>query len=612
VIRKDTAVSAVARSGRLPTRALWTSVDAVIWVTALYLAAWLRLEFSITPEYWYPLLVASGLVVFCHVSIGWLRGPYGIGYDLASFEETSDLAGTAVLSGVTLGFLVVAVKAIDLPRSVPFTGLAMAMAGMFAARFLIRSRRTHRAIAASSERRAVVFGAGAGGRILVQSLVRGPGSSLLPVALLDDDPRKARLFIEGVRVRGTRADLARVAERHQANTVVIAAPSATPDVVRELSEVARDCGLGILVLPPFREILDGRPTESDLRNLDVADLLGRQPVDLDMSAITNEISGRRVLVTGAGGSIGSELCRQLMRFGPDRLHMLDRDESGLHSTQLSLDGRALLDADELVLCDIRDAEAVTRAFRQARPDVVFHAAALKHLTMLERHPDEAFKTNVVGTLNVLDAARCVGVQTFVNISTDKAAGPTCVLGWSKRVAERLTAGYDGSGGGRYVSVRFGNVLGSRGSVVPVFMEQIRRGGPVTVTHPEVERYFMLIPEACQLVLQAGVIGTGGEVMVLDMGTPVRIVDVARTMIGLSGRTDVDIVFTGLRRGEKVTEELFTPGELVLTSTHPLISHVSVPPLDAGRLLDGARAQDERALRDWFTAHGGQRLVRAVS
>ena len=391
MIRKDTAVSAVVRSGALPTRALWTTVDAVIWVMALYLAAWMRLEFSITPEYWYPLLVASALVVFCHVSIGWFRGPYGIGYDLASFEETSDLAGTAVLSGVTLGFLVVALNAIELPRSVPFTGLAMAMAGMFAARFLIRSRRTHRAIAAISERRAVVFGAGAGGRILVQSLVRGPGSSLLPVALLDDDPRKARLFIEGVRVRGTRADLARVAERHQANTVVIAAPSATPEVVRELSAVARDCGLEVLVLPPFREILDGRPTESDLRNLDVADLLGRQPVDLDMSAITNEISGRRVLVTGAGGSIGSELCRQLMRFGPDRLYMLDRDESGLHSTQLSLDGRALLDTDELVLCDIRDAEAVTRAFRQARPDVVFHAAALKHLTMLERHPDEALQ-----------------------------------------------------------------------------------------------------------------------------------------------------------------------------------------------------------------------------
>ena len=612
MIRKDATVGAAGTAHGMPVRVLWTGVDAGTWVASLFLAAWLRLDFTITAEYWSPLLLASAVVVVCHVVIGWARGPYGIGYDLGSFEETSELARTSLLSGAILCFLALAVPVVWLPRSVPFTGLAIAVTGMFAARFVIRSRRTHRAIASISERRAVVFGAGGGGRILVQSLVRDPTSSLLPVALLDDDPRKARLFIEGVRVRGTRHDLGRVAERFGANTLVIAAPSATSDVVRELSAAARGCALEILVLPAFHEIFGGHPTESDLRNLDVADLLGRPPVDLDMSSITGAIAGRRVLVTGAGGSIGSELCRQIMRFEPERLVMLDRDESGLHSTQLSLEGRALLDSDELVLCDIRDLAALVRVFEDIRPEVVFHAAALKHLTMLERHPGEAYKTNVIGTRNVLEAARAVGVQTFVNISTDKAAGPTCVLGWSKRIAERLTAGFDGCGGGRYVSVRFGNVLGSRGSVVPAFAEQIRRGGPVTVTHPEVERYFMLIPEACQLVLQAGAIGTGGAVMVLDMGSPVRIVDVARTMIGLSGRTDVDIVFTGLRPGEKVTEELFTPGELVLTSTHPLISHVRVPALDGGRLPDVALTSDERTLRDWFTAHGGQRLAQAAS
>ena len=292
--------------------------------------------------------------------------------------------------------------------------------------------------------------------------------------------------------------------------------------------------------------------------------------------------------------------------------MLDRDESGLHATQLSIDGRALLDSDDLLLCDIRDIDALSAAFERSRPEIVFHAAALKHLTMLERNPSEAFKTNVLGTRNVLEAASAVGVETFVNISTDKAARPTCVLGWSKRVAERLTASFDGHGAGRYISVRFGNVLGSRGSVVPAFMEQISRGGPVTVTHPDVERFFMLIPEACQLVLQAGAIGRGGEVMVLDMGSPVKIVEVARTLIDLSGRTDVEIVYTGLRPGEKVTEELFTPGEEVRASSHPLITHVSVPPLNGERLPDFSAATDQGALRSWFSAHGGQRLFGVAS
>jgi FlaA1/EpsC-like NDP-sugar epimerase len=367
----------------------------------------------------------------------------------------------------------------------------------------------------------------------------------------------------------------------------------------------------VLVLPPVRELFDGTPTASDLRNVDVADLLGRQPIDLDMAAIADQISGKRILVTGAGGSIGSELCRQISRFGPSHLLMLDRDESGLHATQLSVEGRALLDTDDLLLCDIREVEALRAVFARSRPDIVFHAAALKHLTLLERNPAEAFKTNVLGTRNVLEAARAVGVETFVNISTDKAAQPTCVLGWSKRVAERLTAAYDEQGGGRYLSVRFGNVLGSRGSVVPTFMEQIANGGPVTVTHPDVSRFFMLIPEACQLVLQAGALGAGGEVMVLDMGSPVKIVEVAKTLIHLSGRTDVEIVYTGLRPGEKLTEELFTPGEEVERSSHPLISQVHVPALDP-RHVDLHEDLKDVEIRQWLCRHGGVSLSSVAS
>ncbi|QNN49918.1 polysaccharide biosynthesis protein [Phycicoccus endophyticus] len=344
----------------------------------------------------------------------------------------------------------------------------------------------------------------------------------------------------------------------------------------------------------------GRPSASDLRDLDVADLLGRQPVELDTAAIAEHLAGRRILVTGAGGSIGSELCRQIAQFLPEQLFMLDRDESGLHATQMSIEGRALLDSDELVLCDIRDEEELHAVFARTRPDVVFHAAALKHLTMLERHPAEAFKTNVLGTRNVLRAARKAGVSTVVNISTDKAANPTCVLGWSKRVAERLTAAVDADEpGARYLSVRFGNVLGSRGSVVVAFTEQIRQGGPVTVTHPDVERYFMLIPEACQLVLQASSIGEGGEVMVLDMGTPVKIDDVARSMIQMSGRSDVEVEYTGLRPGEKLTEELFSPDEDVRPSSHPLITSVAVPGLDQDDLQPPHPEDDPRS---WLVAY----------
>jgi dTDP-glucose 4,6-dehydratase len=307
-------------------------------------------------------------------------------------------------------------------------------------------------------------------------------------------------------------------------------------------------------------------------------MIGRQPVDTDVNSISEYITGRRVLVTGAGGSIGSELCRQLHRFGPAELAMLDRDESGLHAVELSIDGHGLLQSPALVLCDIRDPDAVRTAFELHRPDVVFHAAALKHLPLLERYPHEAYKTNVVGTLNVLAAAEAVGVAHFVNVSTDKAADPASALGHSKRLAERLTAWFARQpDDARYLSVRFGNVLGSRGSVLHAFAAQIERGGPVTVTDPEVTRYFMTIREACQLVIQAGALGRPGEALVLDMGKPVKVLDVARRMISLSGKP-AEIVFTGLRPGEKMHEVRMSEGESDDRPLHPLISHVTVPPV----------------------------------
>ncbi|GAA1966004.1 nucleoside-diphosphate sugar epimerase/dehydratase [Terrabacter lapilli] len=546
----------------------------------LFAALWIRLDFAID-ESW-----LRGTAYFClaamagQLLVGYVVGPYSIGHQLASFEEIVELTTTTAVVGAGLFLWGLIASPALLPRGVPLTAAALALSSMFALRFVVRTVRSHRAMQTAGERRAIILGAGEAGRRLLRSMKYDGAGSFVPVALLDDDPSKQRLRLEGLRVRGTRSAIGKMAEKFQADTLVVAMPNAEAATLRDLAARAADAGLEVVSLPPLKEIMGGRPTPQDLRDLDVADLLGRRPVELDTTAIAEQISGRRVLVTGAGGSIGSELCRQIARFGPSRLFMLDRDESGLQATEMSLSGHGLLDSDDIILADIRDTEALAAAFEKARPEVVFHAAALKHLPLLESHPLEAWKSNVIGTLNVLTAAEAVGVSTFVNISTDKAANPTCVLGYSKRLAERLTADFARRAQGRYVSVRFGNVLGSRGSVVHAFTAQIEMGGPITVTHPDVRRYFMLIPEACQLVLEAASIGTDGEVMVLEMGEQVKILEVAQTLIRISGRRDIDVVFTGLRPGEKLGEELFSVNEGRRSTGHPLVDSVDVPLLDA--------------------------------
>ncbi len=377
--------------------------------------------------------------------------------------------------------------------------------------------------------------------------------------------------------------------------LVIAIAGGGGKVIRELTEAAERCGLVPKVIPSVRELLTGRAQIEGVRDPRISDLLGRRAVTTDVASVREHIAGRRVLVTGAGGSIGAELCRQLHRLGPAELIMLDRDESALHAIQLALHGRAMLDSDETVLADIRDERRVREVFGRFRPEIVFHAAALKHLPLLERWPAEALKTNVWGTLTILQAAADHGVRSFVNISTDKAANPMSVLGYSKRITERLTAHIAIRTGGTYLSVRFGNVLGSRGSVLTALSAQVAAGGPVTVTDPDVSRYFMLADEAVHLVLQAAAIGRAGEVLVLDMGEPVRIADMARRLAASRGQ-DLDIVFTGLRPGEKLTEDLLGPGETDHRPRHPLISQVAVPALDPGEVTALDADADPDSLR----------------
>jgi FlaA1/EpsC-like NDP-sugar epimerase len=468
----------------------------------------------------------------------------------------------------------------NVPVSVPIAATFAALVAMAGGRAVARWARepvtSPRALMGRNP--VVVIGAGDAGRQLIGSMLRDKDSAWCPVALLDDDLMKRHLRVRGVPVVGTSEHLAQVAERSGARTAIVAIPSASAERIRALTEQSIKAGVALKVLPATKELLSPHVDISDVRDINVTDLLGRHQVETDLASMAEYLTGKRVLVTGAGGSIGSELCRQVARFGPSELIMLDRDESALHSVQLSIYGKALLDSDDVVLGDIRDTEFVNALFETRRPQVVFHAAALKHLPMLEQYPGEAVKTNVWGTLTILEAARQSGVQKFVNISTDKAANPVCVLGYSKRLAEALTAAIAPSASGTYLSVRFGNVLGSRGSVLTAFAAQIAAGGPLTVTHPDMTRYFMTVQEAVQLVIQAAAIGSDGEALVLDMGKQVSIDHVARQLIELS-RKPIDIVYTGLREGEKLHEDLLGDGELDLRPIHPLVSHTPVPPLD---------------------------------
>jgi FlaA1/EpsC-like NDP-sugar epimerase len=588
----------VARPGDWLYRWGWLPFDSAIWLLAVYGASWLRLDFRFA-----PLLMGSAVLFavaagVAHLVVGAFIGPYSVSHRRGSFEEATDISRCVIV--VTAGLVAWAwsVDVLVVPRSVPVVGGALALVGMFAVRFLIRSWRSRHFLSLEHERRVVVFGAGDAGQHLLRSMMHDQQSGFFPVALLDDDKAKQRLSIDGVRVRGTRRDIDEVAHKFNASALVLALPLADAELIRELSDAAAAAGLDILILPPLSDIIGGQPSSYDLRDVNLEDLLGRRPITMDTSAIAEHLAGQSVLVTGAGGSIGSELARQIARFGPAKLYLLDRDESGLQATQLSLTGQGLLQGDEIILANIRDRNALDTVFQLSRPDVVFHTAALKHQPLLESFPLEAWKTNVLGTVNVLTAAAEAGVGTFVNISTDKAADPTCVLGYSKRVAERLTADFARTQPGRYVSVRFGNVLGSRGSVVHAFAAQIASGGPITVTHPDVERFFMLIPEACQLVLEAASIGTDGEVMVLEMGEQVKILEMATTLIRMSGRQDIDINYTGLRPGEKISENLFSAGERRRATSNPLVSSVDVPLLSIDE-VQSLNLHSHQAAADWM-------------
>ncbi|BCY13026.1 nucleoside-diphosphate sugar epimerase/dehydratase [Actinoplanes sp. L3-i22] len=577
----------------LPGRAARAGADALALATALLIATLLRHDGHLQ---WLngPGLVELALVAaLVHTAAGIQFGLYTGRWSYGCFEEILALAKTAAVT-TPLVFVLDTLLGRLVPRSAiigaGLIGLVLAAGVRYAVR-LLHDQRLRPSPEPGS--RVVVMGAGEGATQVIRAMLRSPSSPYVPVALLDDDPTKRARQVMGVKVAGTRHAMAEVVRRFRADTVVIAIPSADASLIRSLTELAAPLNVDVKVVPRVVELFGRTVSVEDIRPVSHADLLGRREITIDLAAVSGYLQGRRVLVTGAGGSIGSELCRQVARFNPASLVMLDRDESGLHAVQLSLDGRGMLDDRNLVVADIRDQQRLDEVFAEHRPHVVFHAAALKHLPLLEMHPSEALKTNIIGTYQILQTAIRHNVDRLVNISTDKAADPCSVLGYSKRITERLTAAADAAAPGTYTSVRFGNVLGSRGSVLTAFAAQVEAGGPITVTDPEVNRYFMTVQEAVRLVVQAGALESHGEVLVLDMGEPVRIADVARRIAASAGR-HIQIVYTGLRPGEKLAEVLLGPDEPDHRPNHPLISQAPVPPLDGAvlSLLDPSSPRED--------------------
>jgi len=543
--------------------------DSFSWFGVVFLAGAFRYEFDISSINVSAFTVLGASLAVVSFVFGKIISLYRSRHKTASFDELVALLTSTALTSVPFAAAMYLFGAEwGIPRSVIFIATPLFLLASGAARTL---RRFYRATGQKplGGKLALVYGAGQMAETLIPQLLKDPQSQYVPVGLLDDNPQRSNLWIAGVKMLGSFDDLESIVNKTGAETIIVAIPRANSDVLARINEVASPLGLEILVLPSFSEILGSSGRDIVLRELGIEDLVGRRAVTVDSPQVSSMISGKTVLVTGAGGSIGLELCRQVAAFGPRQLIFLDRDETGLQQAQLVTYKSGLLDTPNVVLADIRDAEAIHGILAHHKPDVVFHAAALKHLPVLENFPSEAWKTNVQGTLNVLMASRHAGVKRFVNISTDKAADPSSVLGRSKRLAEELTAWASLQGEGDYLSVRFGNVLGSRGSLVPTLAYLIDNGDPVTITHPDATRYFMTIAEACQLVLQAGTEMEKSSIFVLDMGQPVRILDIAERMVKMSGKS-VDIRYTGLRPGEKLHEILYSNGDQLLKSNHELI------------------------------------------
>lgn len=554
-------------------RLLVFAVDIALVGIAFLCSFLLRFDFRIPPEFqshfWQGLVVVLIVKPIVFIASGLYRNLWRY----ASLQDGIEIAKVVTVSSVVSAFAVMYFRHITTyPRSIFMLDWILLFAMVVASRLVWRIYRETFILPRISAvgQRTLIIGAGDAGNLLLREIRRQGTSPYQVVGFVDDDEGKIGMRMHGLPVLGNTSQLKSLISRHAIEDVIIAIPSAGGKVLREIVKSCERCKVRFKTLPGICDIIEGKISITQIKDVDIEDLLGREAVNLDEGSIRNYLTGKRVLVTGAAGSIGSEVCRQVARYAPAKLLLLDSAETPLYHIEKELSKKHPELRIVPVLADIRQNNRLESVFETFMPEVVFHAAAYKHVPMVEYNPVEAITNNVMGTRRLADCAHRFGVATFVMISTDKAVNPTNIMGASKRVAEIYVQALARKSKTKFTTVRFGNVLGSNGSVIPLFMEQIRHGGPVTVTHRDVIRYFMTIPEATQLVLQTGCIGNGGEIFVLDMGEPIRIVDLAEELISLSGMTpydDIDIVFTGLRPGEKLFEELLIEGEGIMPTTH---------------------------------------------
>jgi FlaA1/EpsC-like NDP-sugar epimerase len=564
-----------------------------IFITANYLAWLLRFEFDVPPEMAGVMLQTIPILLIAKAIGFFASGQFRGWWRYMSIRDVLPIAAGCTLGSALFAAVVVAKWGPShVPRSIYLLDWVNTMALVLGARYLIRmGREGFGRRGRETDRRVLIVGAGAAGQMIAREIAENVSLGMVQAGFIDDDPAKIGTRIQGVKVLGGHGKIADLCGKYEINEIIIAIPSAPASVVRHVVEHCREVSATFRILPGIGDLIDGKVSVRALRNVDLEDLLGRDPVALDAGLLERHITGRTVMVTGAAGSIGSELCRQIAQRSPVRLILFDIAESPLFFLEMEM--RVKFPALGLVpvIGDVRDRGRVEEIVRAHRPAIIFHAAAYKHVPMMEIHPVEAVKTNVLGTRIMAEAAAKFGVERFVLVSTDKAVRPTNVMGATKRLAELVIHNVANQEGSTvFVAVRFGNVLGSVGSVIPIFRQQLMTTGKLTVTHAEASRYFMLIPEAAGLILQAGSMGEGGEVFVLDMGEPVKIVDLAKNLIRLSGKelgVDAEIVYTGLRPGEKLREELIVEGEDVSGTAHPkvmkLIGNERMPPSWAKQL-----------------------------
>jgi FlaA1/EpsC-like NDP-sugar epimerase len=558
--------------------------DILIVILCVYLSFVIRVEIFNLQHFWSGLLLFAFIAALIFPIIFYLMGIYSIYWQYGSVDSililiSSEVVATILAAVISITISILVPNKFIIPRSIPIIFLSLVLILISGSRIMLRLiahyQGSSQVISNKSIQRVLIMGAGKAGSMVIREIKRNPQLGINVVGLLDDDPEKHNMLIHGAKVLGNKDCIPQLVNKYEIDEIIIAMPSAHGKQVRAIVNICRQCNVNVKIMPGIYELLNGTIGINQLRNVQIEDLLRREPITTDLNSVRALIQGKKVMVTGGGGSIGSELCMQIFNFNPAELIILGHGENRIFEINKHFAINPTLKNNchiIPIIADIRFLYRIQSIFEEYRPDIVFHAAAHKHVPLMELNPIEAIINNVIGTRNLLQASLSSGISQFIMISTDKVVNPTSIMGASKRVAELLAQQAAINSNIPFLTVRFGNVLGSTGSVVLTFKEQIAAGGPITITHPEMRRYFMTIPEAVQLVLQASVLGQREEVFILDMGEPVKIVDLAKDLIRLSGLSEenIEIIYTGTRPGEKLYEELFVDGEVYVKTLHDKI------------------------------------------